>query len=139
MPQPVEWISVIGGPIKTKARRASRRRLARRGACLDRHARWPRAAAAPFNGKRELARLLGRLRGGTCVVRGDARSRQRCARRSKSSDCRSRRTSSQRIGVTREQSVLRDGTYIDNEEHEIFVVEREVDPSALTLQAERGR
>ncbi len=40
-----------------------------------------------------------------------------------------------RIGVAREQNVLRDGTYLDNEEHEIFIVEREVDPSALTLQA----
>jgi len=40
----------------------------------------------------------------------------------------------QRLGVAREESVLRDGTYIDRELHEIFVVHREVDLSMLTLQ-----
>jgi isopentenyldiphosphate isomerase len=40
----------------------------------------------------------------------------------------------ERIGAAREQSVLRDGTYIDNEEHEIFVVQREVDLGELKLQ-----
>src|SRR4051794_2243335 len=39
-----------------------------------------------------------------------------------------------RIGVIREECVLRDGAYIDKEVHEIFIVERDVDPSALTLQ-----
>lgn len=40
----------------------------------------------------------------------------------------------ERIGTAREQSVLRDGRYIDNEEHEIFVVQREVDLRDLKLQ-----
>jgi O-acetyl-ADP-ribose deacetylase (regulator of RNase III)/isopentenyldiphosphate isomerase len=40
------------------------------------------------------------------------------------------------IAVVREESVLRDGTYIDNEVHEVFVVYRDVDLSALTLQAD---
>jgi len=40
------------------------------------------------------------------------------------------------IGTTREQRVLREGTYLDNEVHEIFVVRREVDLAALTLQPE---
>jgi len=37
-------------------------------------------------------------------------------------------------GVAREEHVLRDGTYIDRELHEIFVVRCEVEPSELTLQ-----
>ncbi|HJW92818.1 MAG TPA: macro domain-containing protein [Thermoanaerobaculia bacterium] len=41
-----------------------------------------------------------------------------------------------RFGVAREESVLRDGMYIDREEHELFIVERDVDLSALTLQEE---
>ena len=39
------------------------------------------------------------------------------------------------IGVTRESHVLNDGTYFDNEVHELFIVRRDVDPSSLRLQA----
>ncbi|HWS72528.1 MAG TPA: NUDIX domain-containing protein [Thermoanaerobaculia bacterium] len=42
----------------------------------------------------------------------------------------------QPIGVLRQQCVLNEGKYIDNEVHELFVLRREVDLSALTLQAE---
>lgn len=42
----------------------------------------------------------------------------------------------QRLGVAREENVLRDGTYIDRELLEMFIVHREVDLSTLTL--ERG-
>ncbi len=40
------------------------------------------------------------------------------------------------IGTTREQRVLREGTYLDNEVHEVFVVRREVSLVDLTLQRE---
>lgn len=40
----------------------------------------------------------------------------------------------QRLGRTEERWVLNGGMYIDDEIHEIFVIERDVDPSALTLQ-----
>jgi len=40
------------------------------------------------------------------------------------------------IGTVREQHVLREGTYLDNEVHEIYIVRRDVDLAALTLQAE---
>jgi isopentenyldiphosphate isomerase len=39
------------------------------------------------------------------------------------------------IGTVREQCVLNGGTYVDNEVHEVFVVVRDVDLDALTLQA----
>jgi isopentenyldiphosphate isomerase len=38
------------------------------------------------------------------------------------------------LGTLRESCVLNGGTYIDNEIHEVFVVRRDVDLSALTLQ-----
>jgi isopentenyldiphosphate isomerase len=38
------------------------------------------------------------------------------------------------VGTLREQCVLRDGAYIDNEVHEIFVATRELDLDALVLQ-----
>lgn len=38
------------------------------------------------------------------------------------------------VGVAREEKVLRDGTYIDREVHEIYAVQREVDPAELVLQ-----
>lgn len=37
------------------------------------------------------------------------------------------------IGTVREQCVLNDGTYLDNEIHEIFVCRRDVDPASLRL------
>ena len=37
------------------------------------------------------------------------------------------------IGTTRERCVLNGGTYIDNEVHEIFLVRREIDLTALRL------
>ena len=40
------------------------------------------------------------------------------------------------IGTIAESSVLNNGTYFDNEFHEIFLVRRDVDLSALRLQAE---
>ena len=40
------------------------------------------------------------------------------------------------IASLREHSVLNGGTYIDNEIHEIFVVHRDIDLSALRLQPE---
>jgi len=40
------------------------------------------------------------------------------------------------IGTIAESSVLNDGTYLDNEIHEIYVVVRDVDPTQLRLQAE---
>jgi len=40
------------------------------------------------------------------------------------------------VATLREQSVLNGGTYIDNELHEIFLVRRDVDVSALRLQKE---
>ena len=40
------------------------------------------------------------------------------------------------VASLREHSVLNGGTYIDNEIHEIFVVHRDVDVSALRLQPE---
>jgi 8-oxo-dGTP pyrophosphatase MutT (NUDIX family) len=40
------------------------------------------------------------------------------------------------LGVIREQCVLNDGAYLDNEIHEIFVVRREVDPGSLRLDPE---
>jgi O-acetyl-ADP-ribose deacetylase (regulator of RNase III)/isopentenyldiphosphate isomerase len=39
------------------------------------------------------------------------------------------------IGTVREQHVLHNGAYLDNEVHEVFVVRRDVDPSKLVLQA----
>jgi isopentenyldiphosphate isomerase len=42
----------------------------------------------------------------------------------------------QPLGALREQCVLNGGKYIDNELHELFVLRRDVDPAALTLQAE---
>lgn len=38
------------------------------------------------------------------------------------------------VGVAREEHVLRGGTYIDREVHEIYVVRREVELAELTLQ-----
>jgi isopentenyl-diphosphate delta-isomerase len=40
------------------------------------------------------------------------------------------------VATLREQHVLNRGTYIDNEHHEIFVVERDIDVSSLRLQVE---
>lgn len=40
----------------------------------------------------------------------------------------------ERIGTTREQWVLNGGTYLDNEIHDIFLVERDVRPDELVLQ-----
>ena len=40
----------------------------------------------------------------------------------------------QQLGSTRQQIVLRNGTYIDNEEHQIFAVNRDVDLRELKLQ-----
>jgi len=42
----------------------------------------------------------------------------------------------EKIGELREQCVLRGGTYIDNEVHEVFLVRRDVDLAALVLQKE---
>jgi isopentenyldiphosphate isomerase len=42
----------------------------------------------------------------------------------------------QHVATLRERSVLNGGTYIDNEIHEIFIVRRDVDVSALRLQEE---
>jgi isopentenyldiphosphate isomerase len=42
----------------------------------------------------------------------------------------------QPIGTIKESLVLNGGTYLDNEEHEIFLVRRDVDPNTLTLQKE---
>ena len=41
-----------------------------------------------------------------------------------------------RIGELREQCLLNDGKYVDNEVHELFVLRLDVDPAMLTLQAE---
>ncbi|HEX9162347.1 MAG TPA: NUDIX domain-containing protein [Thermoanaerobaculia bacterium] len=40
------------------------------------------------------------------------------------------------VATLREQSVLNGGTYIDNEIHEVFVVERAIDLASLRLQVE---
>jgi isopentenyldiphosphate isomerase len=42
----------------------------------------------------------------------------------------------QHVATLRERSVLNGGTYIDNEIHEIYVVHRDIDVSALRLQPE---
>jgi isopentenyl-diphosphate delta-isomerase len=42
----------------------------------------------------------------------------------------------QRLGELREQCVLNGGSYVDNELHELFVLRRDVDLSALALQPE---
>jgi len=42
----------------------------------------------------------------------------------------------QHVGTFRDPVVLRGGSYIDNEIHEVFLVRRDVDLGALTLQAE---
>lgn len=39
----------------------------------------------------------------------------------------------QSIGTVREQCVLNGGTYLDNEFHDIFLVRKDIDPAALTL------
>ncbi|HKO57041.1 MAG TPA: NUDIX domain-containing protein [Thermoanaerobaculia bacterium] len=39
-----------------------------------------------------------------------------------------------RIGTLRQSAVLNDGAYLDNELHDIFLLEQDVDPLALTLQ-----
>ena len=39
------------------------------------------------------------------------------------------------IGITRETHVLHGGAYLDNEVHEIFLVRRDVELAALTLQS----
>ncbi|MBV9493132.1 MAG: NUDIX domain-containing protein [Acidobacteria bacterium] len=38
------------------------------------------------------------------------------------------------IGTLKQQAVLNDGTYVDNEIHEVFLLEADVDPRALVLQ-----
>lgn len=38
------------------------------------------------------------------------------------------------IGITRESHTLNNGTYLDNEIHEIFVVERDIDLTSLRFQ-----
>lgn len=40
------------------------------------------------------------------------------------------------IGEVRESLVLNNGTYLDNEVHDVFLLRRDVDPSSLTLQRE---
>lgn len=40
------------------------------------------------------------------------------------------------VATLREQWVLNDGTYLDNERHEVFVVHRDLDAAALRLQQE---
>jgi len=130
----VEWVSVIGGPIKTKAE-------------VHRDGDWHVAAhvwiATPdgrvllqkrstekenWSGYWDVS-AAGHLSAGETPVEAAVRETfEELGLRIAPGELR-------RLGVTRGQSVLRDGTYIDNEEHEIFLVEREVDPSALTLQA----
>jgi len=130
----VEWVSVIGGPIKTKAE-------------VHRDGDWHVAAhvwIATPDGRVLLQKrstekenwpgywdvsAAGHLSAGETPVEAAVRETfEELGLRIAPGELR-------RLGVTRGQSVLRDGTYIDNEEHEIFLVEREVDPSALTLQA----
>lgn len=130
----VEWISVIGGPIKTKAE-------------VHRDGDWHVAAhvwivtpdGRVLLQKRSLEKenwpgywdvsAAGHVSAGETAADAAVRETfEELGLRIAPDELR-------RIGVVREQYVLRDGAYIDNEEHEIFVVEREVDPSVLTLQA----
>lgn len=39
------------------------------------------------------------------------------------------------LGTLTQRAVLNGGSYVDNEVHEVFLVEQDVDPLALTLQA----
>jgi isopentenyldiphosphate isomerase len=38
------------------------------------------------------------------------------------------------VGTLRQSAVLNDGAYLDNELHEVFLLEQDIDPLALTLQ-----
>jgi isopentenyldiphosphate isomerase len=134
MPEPVEWVRVIDGPIKTKAE-------------VHRDGDWHVAAHVWIvtpDGRVLLQRrstekenwpgywdvsAAGHVSAGETAAEAAVRETFEELGLQIAPD------ELQRIGVAREQYVLRDGTYIDNEEHEIFLVEREVDPSALTLQA----
>lgn len=131
--EPVEWISVIGGPIKTKAD-------------VHRDGDWHVAAhvwivtpdGRVLLQKRSLEKenwpgywdvsAAGHVSAGETAAEGAVRETfEELGLRIAPDELR-------RIGVAREQHVLRGGAYIDNEEHEIFVVEREIELSALTLQ-----
>jgi O-acetyl-ADP-ribose deacetylase len=131
--EPVEWIGVIGGPIKTKPE-------------VHRDGNWHIAAhvwivtpgGRVLLQKRSLEKenwpgywdvsAAGHVSAGETAAEAAVRETfEELGLRVTPNQLR-------RIGVSREQNVLRDGTYLDNEEHEIFIVEREVDLSMLTLQ-----
>lgn len=44
------------------------------------------------------------------------------------------RSALRHIGTLEQQAVLNDGAYVDNEIHEVFLLEAEIDPHALVLQ-----
>lgn len=129
----MEWVSVIDGPIKTKAdvHRDGDWHVAAHVWIVtpDRRVLLQKRAAEKENwpGYWDVS-AAGHLSAGETPVEAAVRETfEELGLRIMPEELR-------HIAVLREEHVLRDGTYIDKEVHEIFVVEREVDLSALTLQ-----